>query len=140
MVLATISSEAQKWERSTTIPQGSTAKWPEAPDRVIGRYSLSCMETCSSESDMGLTTPCEYERWVTDSLGGYMYSDELSNVLRRQAQPLSKFRQFQDAKDFLDKGLQRGQLFTWDVYSNIATQGTTLVETNTMPESNFTIH
>lgn len=30
--------------------------------------------------------------WVTDSLGGFMYSDELSNVLRRQAQPLSKFR------------------------------------------------
>ena len=68
-----------------------------------------------------------------------MYSDELSNVLRRQAQPLSKFRQFQDAKDFLDKGLQRGNLFTWDVYSNIATQGTVLTETNTMPESNFTI-
>ncbi len=77
--------------------------------------------------------------WATNSLGGFMYSDELSNVLRRQAQPLSKFRQFQDAKDFLDKGLQRGNLFTWDVYSNIATQGTVLTETNTMPESNFTI-
>ncbi len=27
----------------------------------------------------------------------------------------------------------------WDVMSNVATQGSTLVETNTMPESNFTI-
>ena len=27
----------------------------------------------------------------------------------------------------------------WDVYSDVATQGTTLVETNTMPETNFTV-
>jgi hypothetical protein len=27
----------------------------------------------------------------------------------------------------------------WNVYSDIATQGTTLVETTTMPESQFTI-
>ena len=30
--------------------------------------------------------------WVTDSLGGYMYSDELSEELRLALQPLVKFR------------------------------------------------
>ncbi|MGH8605366.1 MAG: hypothetical protein ACREXR_22025, partial [Gammaproteobacteria bacterium] len=33
----------------------------------------------------------------------------------------------------------KGDTFHWNVYSDIATQGTTLVETTTMPESNFTI-
>ena len=35
--------------------------------------------------------------------------------------------------------LGKGDLFHWNVYSDIATQGGTLVETTTMPESNFTI-
>jgi len=30
--------------------------------------------------------------WVTDSLGGYMYSENLSKVLRMAVQPLVKFR------------------------------------------------
>ena len=30
--------------------------------------------------------------WVTDSLGGSMYSDNLSEVLRMAVQPLCKFR------------------------------------------------
>ena len=30
--------------------------------------------------------------WVTNSLGGYMYSDNLSKVLRQAVQPLCKFR------------------------------------------------
>lgn len=77
--------------------------------------------------------------WVTDSEGGYMYSDELSEVLRTAVQPLVKFRQFCDAKDATAKGLNKGELFSWNVYSDVATQGTTLVETNTMPETQFTI-
>lgn len=44
-----------------------------------------------------------------------------------------------DAKDFTDKGLHKGQLFTWNVYNDVATQGTTLVETSTLPSTNFTI-
>lgn len=35
--------------------------------------------------------------------------------------------------------MHRGQTFTWNVYSNIATQGTTLTETATVPVTNFTI-
>jgi N4-gp56 family major capsid protein len=77
--------------------------------------------------------------WAVNSLGGFMYSLELSDILRTAVQPLCKFRQFSDAKDFTDKGLHKGQIFTWDVYNDVATQGTTLVETSTLPQTNFTI-
>lgn len=30
--------------------------------------------------------------WAVASEGGFMYSDELSDVLRQQVQPLTKFR------------------------------------------------
>lgn len=77
--------------------------------------------------------------WAVNSLGGYMYSLELSDILRTAIQPLCKFRQFCDAKDFTDKGLHKGQLFTWNVYNDVATGGTTLTETSTIPLTNFTI-
>src|SRR5437868_4727339 len=77
--------------------------------------------------------------WVTNSLGGYLYSDELSDTLRHAIQPLVKYRQFCDAKDATEKGLKRGEAWHWDVFSDIATAGGTLVETSTMPESNFTV-
>jgi N4-gp56 family major capsid protein len=77
--------------------------------------------------------------WVTGSLGGYMSSQNLSKVLRSAVQPLTKFRQFCDAKDETMGGLNKGDTYHWNVFSDIATQGTTLVETSTMPESNFTI-
>lgn len=77
--------------------------------------------------------------WVTNSLGGYMYSDNLSKVLRMAVQPGAKFRQFCDVKDATQQGKHKGDAFHWNVYSDIAVQGTTLVETSTMPESNFTI-
>ena len=77
--------------------------------------------------------------WVTNTLGGYMYSENLSKVLRHAVQPLCKFRQFADVKDAAVQGKGKGDTFHWNVYSDIATQGTVLVETSTMPESNFTI-
>lgn len=77
--------------------------------------------------------------WATNSLGGYMYALELSDILRTAVQPLCKFRQFCDAKDFTDKGLHKGQSFTWNVYNDVATQGTTVTETSTVPVTNFTI-
>lgn len=77
--------------------------------------------------------------WVTNSLGGYLSSYNLSKVFRNALQPECKFRQFCDARDASMNGLHRGQTFTWNIYSDIATQGTTLTETTTMPESNFTI-
>lgn len=77
--------------------------------------------------------------WVTNSLGGYMYSDNLSKVLRMEVQPLVKFRQFADIKDAAVQGKGKGDTFHWNVYSDVATQGGSLTETNTMPETNFTI-
>lgn len=40
-----------------------------------------------------------------------MYSDELSDVLRQQVQPLTKMRQLCDAEDGTKKGLNRGDLY-----------------------------
>jgi N4-gp56 family major capsid protein len=77
--------------------------------------------------------------WVTNSLGGYMWSANLSKELRMQVQPMVKFRQFCDVKDATQQGKQKGQEFHWNVYSDVATQGGTLVETSTMPETNYTI-
>lgn len=77
--------------------------------------------------------------WGTDNLGGYMYSDQLSHELRMALQPVLKFRQFADVKDATHQGLHKGDTFTWNVYSDVATQGTTLTEGTAIPETNFTI-
>jgi len=77
--------------------------------------------------------------WAVNSLGGFMYSRQLSNVLRMAVQPLVKFRQFADVRDASQQGKKKGDIFTWDVFSDVATAGGNLVETNTMPETNFTI-
>ena len=47
--------------------------------------------------------------------------------------------QFCDVKDATQQGLKKGDTFHWNVYSDVTTQGGTLVETNTMPETNFKI-
>lgn len=77
--------------------------------------------------------------WAVNSLGGFLYSRQLSNVLRMAVQPLVKFRQFCDVRDASQQGRKKGDTFTWDVFSDVATPGGVMVETNTMPETNFTI-
>jgi N4-gp56 family major capsid protein len=77
--------------------------------------------------------------WATASLGGYMFSETLSDVLRFTLQPLVKFRQFADIKDAAVQGKNKGEAFHWNVYSDVAAQGTVLTETSTMPQTNFTI-
>lgn len=77
--------------------------------------------------------------WAVNSLGGFMYSRQLSNVLRMAVQPLVKFRQFADVRDASQQGKKKGDIFTWDVFSDVAQAGGVLAETNTMPETNFTI-
>lgn len=37
------------------------------------------------------------------------------------------------------QGKGKGDTFHWNVYSDVANQGTTLTETTAMPETNFTI-
>lgn len=78
--------------------------------------------------------------WAVNSLGGYMYSLNLSKKFRHALQPSCRFRQFADFKDASQQGLRKGDLFTWDIFGNVATQGTTLTETTTVPETQFQIY
>jgi N4-gp56 family major capsid protein len=77
--------------------------------------------------------------WVTNSLGGYFYSLNLSDELRTAVQPMTKFRQFASVKDASQQGKSKGNTYTWDTVLDVATAGTNLVETTTMPETEFTI-
>lgn len=77
--------------------------------------------------------------WSVAAEGGFLYSDELSDYLRLQQQPFTKFRQLCDAEDGTQKGLNRGEKFSWNVYSNLATQGRRLAENQPLPETGFGI-
>lgn len=77
--------------------------------------------------------------WATSSLGGYMVALNLSRELRIALRPVVKFRQFAQIKDATQQGLHRGATFHWNVFSKLSTGGTTIAETATMPESQFTI-
>lgn len=75
--------------------------------------------------------------WSQNSAGGYFYSNQLSNTLRTYVQPLTKFRQFADGEQVFGK--HRGQSFTWDIVSDVNNPGGVISETNTVPQTNFTI-
>ena len=75
--------------------------------------------------------------WQTNALGGFMWAPNLSRKLRTALQPMVRFRQFCDAREAF--GLGKGETFNWNVYSDVQTQGGTLAETATMPETNYTI-
>jgi hypothetical protein len=77
--------------------------------------------------------------WNTSAAGGYMYSGELSDVLRNALQPMTRFLQHCDAEDFTDKGLNNGDAFQWNIYSDVGTQGAALSENQAMPETSFTV-
>ncbi len=77
--------------------------------------------------------------WAVASEGGYLYSDELSDILRNALQPIQRFRQLCDAVDGTQKGLNKGDQFHWDIVSDVGTQGRELDELQVMPETGFTI-
>ncbi len=77
------------------------------------------------------------ELWTNE--GDYLFSPELSDVLRTALQPLTKFRQLADAKDATKKGLHRGDKYHWNIYGDVGTQGRALAEDQPMPETNFDI-
>lgn len=77
--------------------------------------------------------------WSVDSLGGYLYAKNLSKDLRYALQPTVRFRQFADVKDASMQGKKKGDTFTYDIVQDVATAGGTLVETNTIPQTQFTI-
>jgi hypothetical protein len=77
--------------------------------------------------------------WTVAAEGGFLYSDELSDTIRIQVQPLCKFRQLCDMPDGDNKGLHAGSAFVWNVFSNIGLQGRRLNENSPIPQSGFTI-
>lgn len=52
---------------------------------------------------------------------------------------MEQFRQFADARDASAQGKGHGQIFTWDMVGTMSRADRGLTETNTMPESGFTI-
>lgn len=74
---------------------------------------------------------------VWTSNDGYFSAKNLDKEIRHALRPECKFRQFAAVKNAVGK--HAGQTFHWNVYSKVATAGTTLVETNTMPQTNFTV-
>ena len=72
------------------------------------------------------------------TLGGVMSQPYLSAKIRSIAQPLFRFRQFVDAKEAVGKN--RGDTFLFDKTQNVQTQGGVLVETNTIPETQFVVN
>lgn len=76
--------------------------------------------------------------WSVDVSGGFLYSDNLSEYLRFEVQPRTKFRNLCDAKDDA-LGLHRGDTYRWNIYSKIANRGGPISEQQRIPESGFTI-
>jgi N4-gp56 family major capsid protein len=73
--------------------------------------------------------------WSVNTLGGYHAVPYLSERIRSLAQPQFRLRQFVDVKEAIGKG--RGEAWLFDKTGNVATQGGVLVETNTIPETQF---
>jgi N4-gp56 family major capsid protein len=73
--------------------------------------------------------------YAVSTLGGNWSSPELTDKLRHTAQPMFRLRQFVDVRDALGKG--RGDTFLFDKAGDVATQGGTLIETATIPETSF---
>lgn len=76
--------------------------------------------------------------WSVSSQGGYLYSDNLSDYLRFELQPRTKFRNLADATDKAI-GLHKGNTFTWDRFSKLQNRGGPISELQKMPETNFTV-
>lgn len=77
------------------------------------------------------------QQYSTSSLGGYLSQPYLTQRLRAVAQPQFRFRQFLDVKEAIGKN--RGDTWLYDKRGNVATQGTILAETNTIPQTNFIV-
>ena len=75
--------------------------------------------------------------YVVNTLGGRFTLPYLADKLREAAQPRFVLRQFVDVVEAIGKG--RGDTYNFDKVSDVVTAGGTLVETDTMPQTNFTV-
>lgn len=69
--------------------------------------------------------------WSTQS--GYLTNNKLNMTFQKQAQPMTRFRQFVSIKEAFGK--QQGQTVNWLQVSNLNTLGGQLTETRTMHET-----
>lgn len=123
----------QRPERKLVGPSGPKRPTSKDEEMVFTEWQHSAVLA----DGICVASECEKNSWSVNSLGGYFYSLNLSDKLREALQPESRFRQFCDARDA--GGKNKGETFTWTIVNNVATAGGTLVETNTMPETQFTI-
>jgi len=75
------------------------------------------------------------QTWIDNGSG--LASLNLSEVLRTRTQPLLRYRQHCSVEDAFGK--HKGQLFHWDIFSDIDTDGRVIEETEEMPEGAFTV-
>jgi N4-gp56 family major capsid protein len=75
--------------------------------------------------------------WAADAQGGFFTNNRLSQQLRHALVPLMKFRQFVDIKEGWGKGV--GDTLFYNKISKVDTAGGALVETNVMPENQYSI-
>lgn len=73
--------------------------------------------------------------YAVSTLGGNWSVPYLSERIRSVAQPMFALRQFIDAREAI--GRKRGDTFNFDKTQNVQTQGGTLLETSTIPETQF---
>lgn len=73
--------------------------------------------------------------YSVNTLGGNWSVPDLTQRLRSVSQPMFRLRSHIDA--FEAQGLNNGDTWLYDITGNVATQGGTLVETETIPETDF---
>lgn len=73
--------------------------------------------------------------YSVSTLGGNHAVPYLTDRLRSISQPMFRLRQFCDVKEAIGK--KRGDTWLFDKSGNVATQGGTLIETQTIPETQF---
>lgn len=73
--------------------------------------------------------------YSVSTLGGNHAVPYLTDRLRSISQPMFRLRQFCDVKEAIGK--KRGDTWLFDKSGNVQTQGGTLVETQTIPETQF---
>lgn len=75
------------------------------------------------------------QMYAVSTLGGNWAVPELTAKLRSVSQPMFRLRGLCDVKEAIGKG--RGDTWLFDKAGNVAVQGGTLVETQTIPETQF---
>ena len=77
------------------------------------------------------------QQWAVGARGGFLTNIKLSKKLREVAQPMMRFRGL--VRPEMEFGKNVGDTLQFDKVCNVATEGRVISETETVPETNFTI-